>query len=229
MLAGEHPQGWGSRRSAGLFSCRAAEVEWWAMETDIRFVSEEKFCNGATMSVPGPDDWTITETHNAYEGFFDLVVDELRAPNAGSMTYPWVRSRSGAAVLAITDDEHAVTVRQYRHPLGTMSLELPAGLMESGESPEVAAARELQEEAGYTAFELTKMGGYNASPGLTDQAIHVYLGRGLIRVDSNPDPFEFLEIELIPVAELREMVISGEPVDAPLGFAVMAYYALNAL
>jgi ADP-ribose pyrophosphatase len=179
------------------------------------------------MSLPGPEDWTITETHNAYEGFFDLVVDELRVPNGRSMTYPWVRSRSGAAVLAITDDEQAVTVRQYRHPLGAMSLELPAGLMEAGESPVVAAARELQEEAGYAASELTKLGAYNASPGLTDQAIHVYMGRGLTRVESNPDPFEFLEIELIPVAELREMVTAGEPVDAPLGFAVMAYYAQN--
>ena len=91
--------------------------------------------------------------------------------------------------------------------------------MEAGESPVVAAARELQEEAGYAASELTKLGAYNASPGLTDQAIHVYLGRGLTRVESNPDPFEFLEIELIPVAELREMVTAGEPVDAPLGGA----------
>ena len=47
-------------------------------------------------------------------------------------------------------------------------------------------------------------------------------------MESNPDPFEFLEIELIPVAELREMVMAGEPVDAPLGFAVMAYYAVKA-
>ena len=177
------------------------------------------------MSLPGPEDWTITETYDAYTGFFDLVVDELRVPNGGSMTYPWVRSRSGAAVLAVTDDERAVTVRQYRHPLVAMSLELPAGLMEAGESPEVAAARELQEEAGYTASQLTKLGAYNASPGMTDQVIHLFLGRGLTEVDTNPDPFEFLEIELIPVAELRDMVVEGEPVDAPLGFAVMAYYA----
>ncbi|NQW17846.1 MAG: NUDIX hydrolase [Chloroflexi bacterium] len=179
------------------------------------------------MSLPGPADWTITETRNAYEGFFNLVVDELRAPNGRPMTYPWVRSRSGAAVLAITDDERAVTVQQYRHPLSIMSLELPAGLMEEGETPEASAARELQEEAGYAASELTKLGAYYASPGLTDQTIHLFLGRGLSKVDTDPDPFEFLETRLIPVAELRDMVMAGEPVDAPLGFAVMAYYAQN--
>jgi len=177
------------------------------------------------MSLPGPEDWAITETHDAYTGFFDLVVDELRVPNGRSMTYPWVRSRSGASVLALTDDVQAVTIRQYRHPLTAMTLELPAGLMEDGESPEESAARELQEEAGYAASSLSKLGAYNASPGLTNQAIHLYLGTGLTKVDTNPDPFEFLEIELIPVAELRDMVMEGEPVDAPLGFAVMAYYA----
>jgi ADP-ribose pyrophosphatase len=179
------------------------------------------------MTLPGPEDWTITKTHNAYEGFFDLVVDELRVPDGRAMTYTWVRSRSGASVLAITDEGHAVTVRQYRHPLGAMSLEIPAGLMEAGETPQATARRELQEEAGYATSELTKLGAYNASPGMTNQVIHLFLGKGLTRVDINPDPFEFLEIELIPVAELRDMVMQGEPVDAPLGFAVMAYYAQN--
>ena len=177
------------------------------------------------MSLPGPDDWTVTETRDAYTGFIDLVVDELQAPNGRSMTYEWIRSRSGASVLALTDDDHAVTVRQYRHPLAAMGLEIPSGLIEAGETPEITARRELQEESGYVAAQLTKLGAYNSSPGLTNQAIHVFLGRDLTEGKTNPDPFEFLEIELIPVAELREMVMAGEPVDAPLGFAVMAYYA----
>ncbi len=90
-----------------------------------------------------------------------------------------------AAVILAIDDGHVLLVDQYRVPLGRRCLELPAGLIgddSAGESPEMAAARELEEETGYRAGRIEDLGEYFSSPGMVSEAFHLMRAHDLVRV-----------------------------------------------
>jgi ADP-ribose pyrophosphatase len=90
-----------------------------------------------------------------------------------------------AAVILAIDDGHAILVEQYRVPLGTRCLELPAGLVgdeERGEPVEAAAIRELEEETGYRAGRVIDLGRFFASPGMSSEGFTLLRAEGLARV-----------------------------------------------
>ena len=89
-------------------------------------------------------------------------------------------------------------VQQYRYPFHQVILELPAGKLDAGEPHETAARRELSEETGLEAEELTYLGCLLASPGFCNERLHLYLARGLSRADSHPDDDEFLNVVTMP-------------------------------
>ncbi len=90
-----------------------------------------------------------------------------------------------AAVILAIDDGHVLLVDQYRVPLGRRCLELPAGLIgddSAGEAPDLAAARELEEETGYRAGRIEDLGEFFSSPGMVSEAFHLMRADGLVRV-----------------------------------------------
>ncbi|HIP57347.1 MAG TPA: NUDIX domain-containing protein, partial [Ignisphaera aggregans] len=82
---------------------------------------------------------------------------------------------TAVAVLPIIDDNKVVLVRQYRAPVNSWILEVPAGKVEPGESPEECAKRELEEETGYRAMSMEKLVSIYTSPGYSDEVLHIYL------------------------------------------------------
>ena len=92
-----------------------------------------------------------------------------------------VRHPGAVAIVALDEEGRWLLVRQYRHPAGSVLLEVPAGTLEPGEAPERAAARELREETGFAAAELERLGGFYTAPGFCDEYIHVFLARGRTR------------------------------------------------
>ena len=93
------------------------------------------------------------------------------------------RNVSAAAILAI-DEGHVILVEQYRMPLGTQCLELPAGLIgdeEEGEEVEAAATRELEEETGYRAGRMVDLGRYHASPGMSSEGFALLRAEEMVR------------------------------------------------
>lgn len=90
-----------------------------------------------------------------------------------------------AAVILAVDDGHVLLVDQFRVPLGRRCLELPAGLIgddSAGEAPDVAAARELEEETGYRAGRIEQVGEYFSSPGMVSESFHLMRAHDLVRV-----------------------------------------------
>ena len=172
--------------------------------------------------------WPVRSTNKAYKGFFDVIEDVLETPDGQTMTYAWADCRSGSMMMAVTEDERVVVTRQYRHPLSDVRVDLPGGLMEPGETLEETARRELREETGYSARHTEFLGAYNVSPGHTNASVHVFLGTGLSRGDSDPDATEFLEVDEVPLSELITLVRAGAPVDAPLIVGVFGYLARKA-
>jgi len=127
-------------------------------------------------------------------------------------------------VIAITADGDVVFVRQYRHGLRQVVLELPGGVIDPGESPEEAAVRELQEETGYAAGSVRHLGRLMPNPALNDAHCHVVLAEGCwLGGGQDFDPFEQIEVVLHPLADVPELIQSGRLSHA-LAIAALACY-----
>ncbi|HEY7411021.1 MAG TPA: NUDIX hydrolase [Vicinamibacteria bacterium] len=138
-----------------------------------------------------------------------LDVDEIEEGGARALREV-VRHRGSVGVLAVDGESRVVLVRQYRYPVGERLWELPAGLIEPGESPEGAARRELEEEVGLRAARLEPLCSFYTTPGFCDETMHLFRAAGLAHVDARPDEDEFLEARWFTPAEARALRARGE-------------------
>jgi ADP-ribose pyrophosphatase len=121
-----------------------------------------------------------------------------------------VRHRGSVAILAVDAQGRLVLVRQYRHPVGSRLWELPAGLLETGESPEAAARRELEEEVGRQATGLELLCSFFTTPGFCDEVMHVFRATGLSEVPPRPEADEHLEVAWFTRQEARALRAAGD-------------------
>ena len=114
---------------------------------------------------------------------WDVLRETVDLGEAGEVTREFVRHPGAVSVVALDDRDRIVLLQQYRHPVRVLEWEVPAGLLDvDGEDPWVAAARELHEEADLQAQEWHVLVDYFSSPGGVDEALRVYLARGLSHV-----------------------------------------------
>jgi ADP-ribose pyrophosphatase len=146
-----------------------------------------------------------------YEGrAFNLSRDTVRLPDGRETIYEVVQ-HSGAVTLVPVDDHGRIWfVRQYRSGVRGPLLELPAGTLEPGEEPQACAAREVREEIGQAAKNLTKIGSIFLAPGYSTEYMHFYLATNLYAAALAADDDEFLETEAIAVPEVFRMVGRNE-------------------
>jgi ADP-ribose pyrophosphatase len=130
-----------------------------------------------------------------------------------------VRHPGSCAILAFLPGDEVILVRQFREAVRESLLEIPAGVMdEPGEEAEACAARELLEETGYGVTAMEPLGRLYASPGVTDESFHLFLGRAE-RGDGRPE--ENIEVVLMPFLDALDAVRRGEITDAKTVIALL--------
>ena len=150
-----------------------------------------------------------------YRGkIFGVSLSRFQSKAKGEVGIEIVHHNGGAGALPVFEDGTIALVRQWRYPLGRYSLEISAGRIETGQSPEETARRELEEEMGVRAAEMQKLGEFFVAPGWCEEKIHVYLARGLEASRQNLDDDEEIEVVRLSFDDALARVRSGEIDDA---------------
>jgi ADP-ribose pyrophosphatase len=158
-----------------------------------------------------PPGETVIESRVAYEGRLVRVrEDRVRLSGGREAGREVVEHDEVSAIVPVDADGNVLLVRQYRLPAEQALLEVPAGGLDEGETPEAAAQRELQEETGYRAGTLERLGGFYVSPGYCTEFIHVFLARGLSESAAAADADEDIRLQRVPLDRALEMARSGE-------------------
>ena len=150
-----------------------------------------------------------------------LKVDTVEIDNKGYKKREIVEHPGAVAIVAITEDNKVVLVKQFRKPIEQVIWELPAGKLEIGESPKECAIRELKEETGYSAKNLKLLHKFFTSAGFSNQKIYIFLATGLTKGEPDFDDDEFIEKYEIDINEAQNMVIKNEIEDAKTSIGIL--------
>lgn len=130
-----------------------------------------------------------------------------------------------AAVLAFPDSEHIIMVRQWRYAIGAETLEIPAGKVDPGETPQVCAGRELMEETGRRASRLIEIFSYYPAIGYANELIRIFMASGLEKISGREDNNEISEVEVVELDQVHDMIMSGRIRDGKTVIAVSLFRA----
>lgn len=143
-----------------------------------------------------------------------VVSDTVRLSNGHETVREYIRHSGAAMIIAMADENTIVLVRQYRYPLDSHFIELPAGKIDPGEESMDTAKRELREECGYDAKAWRHLTTLHPCIGYANERIELYLARDLVAVGQQLDDDELLEVLHVPVTEALLWVRDGKITEA---------------
>ncbi len=161
-----------------------------------------------------PMPWTVLETKKLQDcRVFDVYRTTARSPRTGDAhAFFRIEADEWVNVVALTPEQEFVMVRQYRHGSGDVTLEIPGGIVDPGETPASAAARELLEETGYRGADPVQLGTVNPNPAIFGNGCHTFLIRDAEKTQEirNDGATEHTVVELLPRADLRRRLLGGD-------------------
>ena len=172
-------------------------------------------------------DEALIETSIGSEKIFDGTLlhvrrDTVKLPNGNTAIREWIKHPGASSVIPLLEDGTIILVKQYRYPVGKITLEVPAGKLDApDEDPLVCAERELSEETGYTADKMEKLTTIATTVGFSNEYIHIYAATGLKAGQQHTDEDEFINVVKMPLAKAVEMVLSGEIYDCKSVAAIL--------
>jgi len=145
----------------------------------------------------------------------DVRRDTVRLPDGSQSLREYIVHPGAVVVVPLLDDGRLVVERQWRHPMGRVMLEFPAGKLDGdGESPLACGVRELAEETGYRAAEWARAGVLHNAIAYSNEHIEIWFARGLVAGEQALDAGEFLDVAVVSADELMAMAGRGELTDA---------------
>ncbi|MFL6300178.1 MAG: NUDIX hydrolase [Terriglobales bacterium] len=166
----------------------------------------------------------LLSSKTIYKGrIFRVVLDKVREPSGIVVMREIVRHRGSVVILAVDGGSkpRILLERQYRYAAEGELWELPAGKIDGGENPLVAARRELQEETGYTAKRWKKFLEFYVSPGFLDEMMFIYLATGLTKGKAQPEADEFIASRWVPLSSAIKMIRGGRIIDAKTACSIL--------
>jgi ADP-ribose pyrophosphatase len=163
-----------------------------------------------------PNFKTIASERKYAGKVFNLVVDRIEYASGNGGIREIAEHPGGAVVVPLFDDGRVILLKQFRYPIKKFIYELPAGKLEFNEDPQYCAARELEEETGYSASSFSQLTSIYTTPGFCDEHLHIFLAQGLNKLDAGQkleEGEQGLLIEVVPLSRAVQMVVNKEIVD----------------
>lgn len=172
------------------------------------------------------DDFKRLKRELSHKGtIVEFYTDTILLPDGKTAKWDHVSHNGAAAVVAVTDENKILMVRQYRNSLERMTLEIPAGGLDSQAEPTIiCAARELEEETGYHSDNLEFLLSVKTAIAFSNENVDIYLARNLKKTKQNLDPDEYINVEEYDVDTLIEMIHDNKIQDSKTVAGIFSYY-----
>ena len=172
---------------------------------------------------------TVLASERVYEGrILNLRVDEIRTSTGVEALREIVENGGAVAIVALDDRQRVVLVKQYRHAVRSLVIEVPAGKLDGGEDPLEGAQRELREETGFRAGRFERLGTFYPAPSWSTEVVYLYLATELIPGPAQLEVDETIELLHVSLAEAIEMIHSGAITDGKtMAALLLAHHGLK--
>jgi ADP-ribose pyrophosphatase len=179
------------------------------------------------MDRPNPET-AILNHQEIYSGkIVALHVDTIRQESGRTTIREVVLHPGGVAAIPVLDDGRILLIRQFRYPIGKFILEIPAGKLDSGQSPLETVAREIEEETGYCAGVLSHECTFYTTPGICNESIHFFLARDLTLKAQRLEEGEHITVEAYSLEECLDKIRNGEINDGKTILGILWYHQMN--
>jgi ADP-ribose pyrophosphatase len=170
----------------------------------------------------------ILSHQKIYSGkIVSLYVDTIRQLSGRETIREVVLHPGGVAAIPVLDDGRLLLIRQFRYPIGKYILEIPAGKLDSGQSPLETIAREIEEETGYSAGVLSHECTFYTTPGISNESIHLFLAQDLTLNVQRLEEGEHITVEAYSLEECLEKIQTGEINDGKTILGILWYHHRN--
>jgi ADP-ribose pyrophosphatase len=169
-----------------------------------------------------PEPWrTLSSELPLVNPWYAIRRDRVWTHLGDEITYTYIDHPGVVFIVPVTADGDIVLIEQYRYPVHAWCWEVPAGGIEAGEEPAVAAARELAEEVGAVVYHLESVTTFYANNGISNERAHVYLAKNVEIGQRQLEPTELLRVVKVPQDEALRMARAGEITDGQSALALM--------
>lgn len=166
----------------------------------------------------------LIKKNRIYQGnAVDFYCDDVELPNGQPAKREYLGHPGAAAVLPFLDRRNIVLVKQYRHAVGKVTYEIPAGKLDEGETPLECITRELEEETGFKPKKIEKLISFYPTTAFSNELLHIFVSFGLRRGKNHPDEDEFVETVIVDFFKAVEMVRRGEITDSKTVIALLYF------
>ncbi len=158
-------------------------------------------------------EWKLVSS-NLYGSFriFDLKIEHFISPKTNKeYEFYIIESNSWVNVIPLTEDKNVVFIKQFRHGIRGITLEIPGGIVEEGDDPKSAAIRELQEETGYSSQNIEFLGKVHPNPAFLTNWCYTYLATDVKKIgEQKLEEREDIEVVLIPLDKVIDLILHGK-------------------
>jgi ADP-ribose pyrophosphatase len=157
----------------------------------------------------------------------DFYCDEVLLPNGHHSTREYLNHPGASSILPFLDENRIILVQQYRYPIGRITLELPAGKADKGETPLECITRELKEETGYISKKIEQIMAFYPSTAFSNELLYIFAAYELEKGANNPDEDEFVANVIMDFDKAVQMVYSGKIQDSKTIIALLYFASIK--